>query len=413
MSEARSAVVGIDTAFPDIQAALNTLPAALGTDGTPKTYVLIFQNDKELRPTGGFWTAYALVTFKNGQLIDVKSNDMYNLDAQIGLRNHPAPPAFFKGFLDVDYFYARDANISPDFVVSAQKFQDFWKLAGNAPVAGIWAMDTYVLQELLSVLGPIKTGGYDQPFDQNNVVERMETYANVLLKEQAGRKDLIGELMNSIMGKAFTASQKDYPKLISAAVKLLAQKHILLSFNNSGVQAIVSKYNLSGQVIPYIGDYLYVNDGNFGGMKANWFVTEQISKTTTVDNGKLHSVVTINYQNPGAYNVNWNTGYKDIVRVYVPQGSKLLSSSGSVTPVTAADELGKAYFLASVLVKPDGGTASLTFTYTLPSTISSTGAYKLLIQKQPGTGATPVTVSTNGKTQKVTLETDQEITANL
>ena len=160
LSAAKDTSSAISQAFPDIKQGFVVVPPAFGAGNTVKNYVLIFKNDKELRPTGGFWTAYALVTFKNGQLVDIKSNDMYNLDGAIGLYNHPAPPPFFKGFLDVDYFYARDANISPDFVISGQKFQDFWRLAGMPKIDGVWALDTYVLQELLHNLGPVEVSGY-------------------------------------------------------------------------------------------------------------------------------------------------------------------------------------------------------------------------------------------------------------
>jgi len=413
LTMAKDSISGLSTAFPDLEKAFVVLPPAFGAGSTQKTYLLMFQNDKELRPTGGFWTAYALATFKNGQLVDIKSSDIYDVDSKIGLINHPAAPAFFQGFLDVDYFYARDANISPDFYISALEFQKFWKLAGEPKVDGMWALDTYTLQELMKDLGKIEVEGYTTPFDEANVVERLETYATVLLKEQAGRKNLIGELMNAIMQKTFSAPQKDYPILIGSAVKMLNEKHILLSFSDPAVQALVEKYNLGGRIRDFNGDYLHINNGNFGGMKANWFVTETVVKELQNKGGQLTGKVTINYINPGKYNTEWNTGYKDIVRVYVPSGSNLLSSSGSLTTVTSGEEFGKTYFKASVLVKPDGGTATLTFDYTLPSSIVTGSDYKLLIQKQPGTGATPFTVKINGKEQKLTLDTDKELSQKI
>lgn len=413
LNTARDGANAVALAFPDIKQAFVALPPAFGADDVTKNYVLLFQNDKELRPTGGFWTAYALITFKNGQLLDITSSDIYDIDARIGLVNHPAAPVFFKGFLDVDYFYARDANISPDFVVSGQKFQEFWRLAGMPKIDGVWALDTYVLQALLQDLGKVEVSGYTEPFDENNVIERLETYANILLREQAGRKNLIGELMNSLMQKAFSASQKEYPVLISSAVTLLQQKHILLSFNDPAVETLAEKYNIAGRLNAFSGDYLHVNDANLGGRKANWFVKEQIAKEVTKQGGQYVSKVMVNYQNPGAYHPDWNTGYKDIVRVYVPLGSKLLSSSGSVTTVTTDNDLGKTYFTASILVKPDGGTATLTFNYSLPDSVVTNGQYSLLLQKQPGTEAIPVDLKINGRSQKLVLDTDKEVTQKI
>ena len=238
----------------------------------------------------------------------------------------------------------------------------------------------------------------------------METYSNILLKEQAGRKNLIGELMNSLMQKTFGASQKEYPGLIASGLKLIQQKHILVSFNDTAVQSLAEKYNVSGRLNSFVGDYLHVNDANLGGRKANWFVTEQIAKEVNRRGSDLVSTVTINYQNPGAYNVDWNTGYKDVVRVYVPQGSVLTASSGSITAVTSGTDLGKTFFTASVLVEPDGGTASLSFEYILPSAVINNGQYSLMVQKQPGTEAVPLDLKVNGKTRKLILDTDKTIT---
>ena len=60
---------------------LEAAPYMIGVD-EPRTYLLLFQNDKELRPTGGFLTAYSIVEVSNGKLNPVSSNDIYNLDAK-------------------------------------------------------------------------------------------------------------------------------------------------------------------------------------------------------------------------------------------------------------------------------------------------------------------------------------------
>jgi len=52
----------------DVRALLEVLPGVLGSDGTKK-YLILFQNDKELRPTGGFWTAYAILTLEDGRIV--------------------------------------------------------------------------------------------------------------------------------------------------------------------------------------------------------------------------------------------------------------------------------------------------------------------------------------------------------
>src|SRR3990172_9080066 len=54
-------------------------PYFLGTEGE-REYLVLFQNDKELRPTGGFITAYTIASVKNGKFDSGDSSDIYNLD---------------------------------------------------------------------------------------------------------------------------------------------------------------------------------------------------------------------------------------------------------------------------------------------------------------------------------------------
>jgi len=58
---------------------------------TEKKYLIIFQNDKELRPTGGFITAYAVFRLDSGVIHVDTSSDIYSLDATIS--NKPVAPA--------------------------------------------------------------------------------------------------------------------------------------------------------------------------------------------------------------------------------------------------------------------------------------------------------------------------------
>ena len=48
---------------------------------SPRTYLILFQNDKELRPTGGFMTAYAIMKVDKVKFTPVLSSDIYTLDA--------------------------------------------------------------------------------------------------------------------------------------------------------------------------------------------------------------------------------------------------------------------------------------------------------------------------------------------
>jgi len=118
----------IEAVLPFLKDALEVIPSILGYQ-KQKTYLIWFQNDKELRPTGGFITAYGVAKIKNGKLLDVTSDDIYQLDKKFTPFEPPPDP--LRKYLLLKIFPIRDANLSPDFKVSAQKFT-FQK---NSPLA--------------------------------------------------------------------------------------------------------------------------------------------------------------------------------------------------------------------------------------------------------------------------------------
>ncbi|EKD87274.1 MAG: hypothetical protein ACD_36C00171G0004, partial [uncultured bacterium] len=75
--------------FVNAQPLLINLPAMLGEPQT-RRYLILFQNDKELRATGGFITAYAQFRLERGKMILERADDIYNLD-NAKRKTFPAP----------------------------------------------------------------------------------------------------------------------------------------------------------------------------------------------------------------------------------------------------------------------------------------------------------------------------------
>lgn len=411
LTSVRDALETVGGNSTDLKAFLDAVPEVLGATEA-KTYLVLFQNDKELRPTGGFWTAYALLRMEKGKIVSIQAGDIYFLDIDNRVAFYPTPPAVIQKYLKLDKWYIRDTNMSPDFRKSIELFNEFWaRVPGVPKTDGIFAIDTAFVQGLLTVLGDIKIPNYET-FTSENVVYQLELVANVLgsrEEKRGGRKDIIGVLMREMMSKAFALPSNQYDKIIGKVMDMAVKKHLLLYFNNPEAQALAEKYNLAGRINDFDGDYLHVNDANLGGRKANMYMKEDISKEIKMLGGgkEVLSTVTVDYENTGSYNADWNTGYRDYVRVYVPKGSELISGSGSLETITSGEDLGRTYFDAYMAVNPLQK-AKLTLTYRLPSGLIKNGQpYQLLIQKQPGTDGQNYTVSVGNKKESFVLETDR------
>jgi len=409
LTQLLEATATFDEALPKAKEALLTLPGILG-DPKPQTYVLIFQNDKEIRPTGGFWTAYALITLSGGKITDIKSDDMYQLDYRIAVKT-PAPD-LYQRFLKIEHFYIRDTNLSPDFAVSARLFHEFWRrVEGVPPVDGVLALDTFFVKGLLEVLGPVDVAGYQEPFNADNVVVELERYATLLLKEQAGRKNLIGYLMDAILDKAFDAPKNLWLPLVQESLTLVSEKHFLAYLFDSRAQALVEEHNLAGRVVAFAGDYLQVNEANFAGAKANLYVTRTVRQVISRGDEGWTKEVTIDFVNPEPYDGWLNGPYRAYVRLLVPEGSELISIEGSKEAVPQQSyfdaELGKQVFAAFNVTKPQDA-SQLVFKYRLPDSVVQGGKYQLLIQKQPGLDTPGYEVQVGKRVEKFNLNKDWE-----
>jgi len=408
---------------------IKTLPAVVG-EPDEKKYLVLFQNDKELRPTGGFITAYSVFRLDSGVVHVDNSSDIYSLDATVP--NKPVAPApILKYFPTVPQFNLRDNNLSPDFKVSMDSFSKMYKTAGGyTKVDGIIAVDTHALVSAMNILGDINVDGAtfttknDPGCNCPQVIYQLEVFADQpaqIVKQN--RKGIIGDLMYAIMSKAFSSSPKLYwGPLFQAMINEMNQKHILFYMNNTDAQAGFEGLNSAGRIVPFEGDYLHINEANFGGAKSNMFVSETVTQDYTLQSdGSIVKTVTVGYKNPyppsdcnlERGNLCLNAVLRDWFRIYVPKGSQLISNQGSEVKMTTYEDLGKTVFDGFLTVRPQG-VAKLTVSYKLPFKLAQTSLLPLLVQKQAGTADNAYTISIGSKTtEQFNLSSDKTFNLKL
>lgn len=443
MIQARETFDSAANLFVNAQPLLLKLPDILG-DGEERRYIVLFQNDKELRPTGGFLTAFAQFRFVKGKAILERSDDIYKLDAALR-KKYPAPKEVLAYHINVNQWHIRDSNLSPDFKLSMEQFYDMYKnTSGAEKIDGIIAMDTNVVVEILRVIGPLYVSGRefsvenDPRCDCPKAVYELEDYATRPVNYiRTDRKDIIGDLMEIMLRTVLgTSPSKYWGQLFQVGLDQINQKHIIAYFFDPEEQKAVEAFNMAGRIMtkeetaPTLRyaenqgwDYLHVSHANMAGQKANLFVKESFVKDTTVNNdGTITTKLTVDYKNPfPGSDCNLERGglclnapLRNWVRVYTPLGSKLTDSKGTIDPkaggakeMTTYDSLGKTVFEGFLIVNPQG-IAKLELTYTSPVTVD--GEYKLLIQKQPGTKDQDFLLRLNGNDRKqFQLDTDTEI----
>ena len=393
--------------------------------------MVLFQNDKELRPTGGFMTAYSIMKVDKAQFSPVLSSDIYSLDAQYK-PSITAPDPFIqyiKGpYVLSDKLRLRDMNWSPDFAVSMQAFVPMIKEAGVDGIDGIIAVDTQLLVNILDVIGPIGVPGFGDfstkiipECNCAQVIYELESFADVegpiiwdpltgvILqkpKNSDNRKKIIGPLMNSVLSNAMGQPKDKLAPLFESIYRSLLEKHVLFYMMDGDKQKAMSDFGLGGTLIDYDGDYLHINDANLGGRKSNLYATEEVEQDIVIENGIVTKTVTITYKNPEKQDGWLNSILPTWVRVYVPKGSQLITSEGLEAKAEPYEDLGKTVFAGYFQLRPEG-MAKVTFKYTLPFQVSK--EYKLFIQKQPGTDGFLYTLKFGKKMDEFYLKMDKEI----
>lgn len=403
---------------------VKVLPSLLGEEESKK-YLVLFQNDKELRATGGFITAYAILNIDKGVISVERSEDIYELDNSISGKPS-APEPILKYLPKVSTWHLRDTNLSPDFITSMDDFLTLYDKAGRGvDVDGIIAIDTNVLVSTIKILDDSVTAGGINFNTQNDprcdcpqvIYELEDNISRPVNFIREDRKGLLGDLMFAIMQKALKSSPGQYwGPLFQNFIKEVQEKHVMFYLFDENAQKGIESLNAAGRIQPFDGDYLHINDTNFAGAKSNLFTTQNVEVNYDVANdGTITKTVTINYANthePSDCNLErgalcLNAELRDFVRVYVPEGSKLIESKGSEVKVETKEDLGKTVFEGFVTVRPLGK-SQYTLKYELPFKVDG-DILPVMIQKQPGTFDNEYTIKVNGKTRdKFPLLTDQE-----
>ncbi|KKP40677.1 hypothetical protein A2130_03820 [Candidatus Woesebacteria bacterium GWC2_33_12] len=420
---------------------LETAPYLLGVDSEDGTsndrkYLVLFQNDKELRATGGFLTAYSIMKVSKAKFEPVSSDDIYNLDAKYK-PSLPAPTAIvdlIKGpYVLSQNIRLRDMNYSPDFKVAMDLFFEEAKDLGLKDVDGIIAVDTGLLVNLLDALGEIGVPGFgnfstkiEPKCNCPQVIYELESFADVegpiiwdpltgeiILrpKNSDNRKKIIGPLMNSILANSFGSTKDKLPKLINAVFKSITEKHVLFYLHNEDAQKAVEGFGIAGRMETGASDYLHINDSNLGGRKSNLYAKAEVEQDIVVNKeGLIEKTITITYKNPEKHDGWLNSVLPNWVRVYVPEGSKLTDAEGLEKQYETTTELGKTVFSGFFKLRPEG-VSKVIFKYILP--FKKSNDYKIYMQKQPGTDAPLYRIITSKSEEEFLLNIDKEIRIKL
>jgi len=376
-----------------------------------KNVLLLFENNNELRSTGGFIGTYGAMKLKDGQINALHISSIYDLDGQ--LKENFAPP--YPMFQVTPQWHLRDTNWFTDFPQSAGVITRYYEKEGGETPELIMALTPEVIVDLLKITGPISLPRYNTTFTSENFVELSQVESSVNYDRSLNQpKQILADFFPAFLQQLGTLSGDQLMPVLAALQKNLQTKQILIYSHDRAIEDRLEKFNWTGSVRATDRDYLLVSSSNLGGTKTDAYITQNTTLNSAIgSDGHIINTVIIERSNPlGDQDALRNLSY---IRVYVPQGSRLVSAQG-FTQVDAprleladqkADPDAEAWEQASVvdtvsgtLVGKESGktifgnwlelrggqTKTVTLTYELPFTMTGdVDHYSLLWQKQPGT----------------------------
>lgn len=417
------------------QPILNQTAWLLGKD-KPRNYFLIFQNDGELRPTGGFWTAYGILKVDKGKITPVISDDIYALDAKFNSKI-PAPRPIKDYHLNVPYYNIRDMNINPDFPTSAKLLlESYQKATGSKEkIDAVVAIDTQVLVGLVKNIGRVGVfgwGNFSAEPDKRcdgcpQIIYQLEWIAGrPRAYIETDRKGFLAPLMQSLLSNAMGAEKSKVGPLVQTLLNNVLEKHILFYFTDPKIQSAGILANIGGDIVqtPAEVDYVSLIDANMSSAKTNLFLNQKIKHEIISHDGKVEHKISVYYINPSkASNCNLEKGdlclnapkYRDWFRFYVPTGSELVKMTGSEVDPVKYEESGKQVFEGFYGNKyPLYAQSSLKTSIQYFSSIRPGANYTLYLQKQAGTKPVDYELIVNGqKTDSFSWVSDRTIKLSL
>ncbi|MFA6514261.1 MAG: DUF4012 domain-containing protein [Patescibacteria group bacterium] len=400
--------------------------------GYPKEsdFLIIMQNNDELRPSGGFIGVFGLLKSANGEIISLKTYDSYHLDMPAVGKWKMTPPEPIGKYMKVENWYLRDANWSPDWPTSARKIEEIYygenKAIGTTTpeLAGVIGITPKFVSDLLRLVGDITVRG--ETYTPENLQSLLQYNVEVAYKEQDiaswDRKQIINELLDELQSRLFALEISKLPGLLDIFENNAKAKDIQIYFNNSNSQALTADLNVDGSVKKSISDYLMIVDANLAAFKSDAVVRKGIEYNLNT-NKDAQAIVNLklSYRHEGGF--DWRTTrYRSYTRVYAPIGSKLISikaqeqANMDEASISAYDDTGldKTVFGFFFSIEP-GTDGTISLQYSLPKNINTdlqTDKYQLFIQKQAGRKTDNFKAIINGDTYNQNLNQDMNILLN-
>lgn len=374
-----------------------------------KRFLVFFQNNNELRPTGGFLGTYGDLLVRDGNIRKMTISSIYDLDGQ--LDEVITPP---QQLLAVNNrWYLRDSNWFFDFPTSARKMISFYEKEGGETPDLVMALTPELIIEILKVTGPIPMPTYGVTLSSENFIETTQLVTSIQYDREINKpKQMLADFFPLMLQTISSLNLEQKLRTLEIFQQSFTKKQVQLYSPNGELQSNIESFGWGGKISDTDRDYLAIVQTNLGGTKTDQYIKNELELSTEIaeDGGVINTLVLTRKNTLLQSDSMTNTSY---LKFFVPQGSELIETSGFsafelptgiVTGQIDSDiaaieqhtsrsvsngtyigkENGKSTF-GNWLITKGGETKQVTLKYRLPFTLNNVDRYSIMFQRQSGT----------------------------
>lgn len=327
------------TRMADIMPAMFDLDQTGQTNSTPRTYLVLAQNNAELRATGGIPTSWSTLTIDQGKL----SMGTFDTPPRAGLYSEseaqsvltPDERNLFSTKMATDY---QDINFTPDFPRTAELASDIWQRAGRGNVDGVISVDPVSLQRLLKITGPVALVD-NTVLNGDNAAQVILNQTYLTMSTQSEQNAFFAMTAAHVFDHVLHNLNGHNRELVTTMREAVTDGHVYIWSAHEEEQEKIQNTAISGALAsnpakPVAG--VYFNDGTMS--KMDWYLKREVTSAydKTYPNGAKQYTIHIKLTNTAdAAQVN---AAPDLLRGYDANGQPRHGEIETVMYVYAPDE---------------------------------------------------------------------------
>ncbi len=328
--EAKDILKEVEKTTKSAKEALIFVPKLLGVDERQR-YLILLQNESEIRSTGGWLTSYGILGIEGGQVRELFVDDIYNADGTLKVQGKSyTPPKSMQTALDIKSWPFSLVNWNPDLSETQIAAEPFIKDLGKGnDLDGVITIDIAFIQKVLDYWGGIEVPGENEIITSDNLYAKVFEMHENFTPGSTQKTTFLANLSNEIIKKLLSLNISDLALMGNVFTDSFNEKHLQVTFSDRDAYKYFNDKSWAGTIDSRYNEAPVVVDWNWGGNKANLYLEKNHSLTLDIkDENTIDVKYILTVENNSTENKYPQGDYINYQRIYIPSNANILKIDG-------------------------------------------------------------------------------------